>query len=155
MYLGLQPKCRIGGFNCNDCRNNLCCYQSRFSHGHIHIGDTADKYTLANSAATISQIALCKVSPALEGSFFQGEALGASPIKRCSICKSQISGCRLCTADQALLSAKADEEYKVMGDHCQFNQDKGVLVAKYLLCRDPAILKDNGSEALGCQNPRR
>ena len=101
--------------------------------------------------ASIKRITLCKQSPALSETFFQGEALGASPIERCSTCKSQISGCRLCSADQALLSAKAEEEYKIMGDHCQFDVDKGVLVAKYPLCKDPAILKDNGFEALGCQ----
>ena len=38
-----------------------------------------------------------------------------------------------------------------MGDLCQFDQDKGVLVAKYPICKDLAILMNKGSEALGCQ----
>ena len=58
-YLGLHPKCGIGGFNCADCHNNLCCYQSRFSHGHVLIGDTADKTTLAKKAATDNSLSGC------------------------------------------------------------------------------------------------
>ena len=29
-YLGLYPKCVVGGFKCKDCKKNLCCYESRF-----------------------------------------------------------------------------------------------------------------------------
>ena len=61
-YLGLHPKCAIGGFNCVDCHNNLCCYQSQFSHSHVLIGNTAHKTTLAKRAATVSRLALCQAA---------------------------------------------------------------------------------------------
>merc|ERR1712105_531760 len=61
-YLGLHPKCSIGGFDCKDCNSNLCCFKSRFSHGHVLIGNTADSSKLASKAATVSRIALCQAT---------------------------------------------------------------------------------------------
>ena len=49
------------------------------------------------------------------------------------------------------MSVKDEKEYKIMRDHCTFEQDKGVLVAKYLFCKDPKVLINNGAKALACQ----
>ena len=87
---------------------------------------------------------MCKVSPALEGAFFQGEALGASPIERCSSCKAQLKGCCIYSKDQALISAQAEEEYKIIKDHCKFKEDKGALVVKYPFSKDPLVMLYNG-----------
>ena len=74
-------------------------------------GFGADKIGLTSS---IRKVALCKVSPALGDLFFQGEALGASPVERCSSCKIALKDCRLCSADKALLTAHKEEEYAVL-----------------------------------------
>ena len=88
--LGLQPKCGTG-LGCKDCLQNLCCYSSRFSNRHVLIGSLKSQDGVqASHMSNIRWIALCKVFPALEGAFFQGEALMVSPIKRCMPCKSHL-----------------------------------------------------------------
>ena len=49
------------------------------------------------------------------------------------------------------MSVKDEKEYKIMRDHCTFEQNKGVLVGRYLLCKDPKVLINNGAKALACQ----
>ena len=129
--IGLQPKCGTGS-GCQDCLGNLCCYTSRFSYGHVLIGSLKDQHGVnANNVSSIRQIALCKIFPALKGAFFQGEAIGASPVKRCSSCKNHLKNCRFCSEDRAPLTAVQEEEYKSLKLHCQFDSDQGSLVAKY------------------------
>merc|ERR1712074_167275 len=85
-YLGLHPKCSIGGFDCKDCNSNLCCLKSRFSHGHVLIGNTADSSKLASKAATVSQIALCQATvtkvPASRAKESKNVCAAASEVKK-------------------------------------------------------------------------
>ena len=49
------------------------------------------------------------------------------------------------------MTALQEEEYKTLKLHCQFDQDEGCLVAKYLFSSNPKVLVDNGQNALACQ----
>ena len=49
------------------------------------------------------------------------------------------------------MSAREEEEYKILKDCCQFDHDQDALVAKYAFAKDPSVLKDNGASALACQ----
>ena len=96
-------------------------------------------------------MALTKVMPPLKGLFFQGKALGVSPIERCTDCKLRISQCRICSSDTAILTAAKEEEYNVIKEHVTFCKESGQLHAKYPFKKDPSILVDNGKEAKACQ----
>ena len=74
----------------------------------------------------------------------QAEALGASPIERCSSRKTALKDCRLCSAKTALLSAREEEEYTALKDHTELDSITGRLHVRYLFCRDPSCLVDNG-----------
>ena len=81
----------------------------------------------------------------------QGEALGVSPIDRCTDCKLRISQCRICSSETAILTAAEEEEYNVLKEHVTFCKESGQLHAKYPFKKDPGILLDNGREAKACQ----
>ena len=49
------------------------------------------------------------------------------------------------------MKAHQEEEYKTLKLHCQFDHDKGCLMAKYSFSRDPSILVDIGPNALALQ----
>ena len=100
---------------------------------------------------SIWHIGLQKVSPALKDMFFQGEALGASPIERCTQCKLSVSKCRFCNGDSSAMTAKEEEEYNIMNDHMTYNDTEGHLEAKYPFSKDPSILVNNWKEAKACQ----
>ena len=90
--LSLQPKCSTG-LDCKDCLVDLCCYQRRFGHGHVLISSLKCQPGDHIKQMGIRRIALCKVFPTLEGGLFQSEALGVSPIERCTSCKSHVQSC--------------------------------------------------------------
>ena len=60
-----------------------------------------------------------------------------------------MKNCWFCSEDRAQMTAL--EEYKSLKLHCQFDCNKGCLVAKNLFSHDPSILVDNGPNALACQ----
>ena len=76
--------------------------------------------------------------------FFQAEALGASPIERCSSCNTALKDCRLCSAKTTLLSAREEEEYTALKDPTELDSVTGRLHVRYSFCRDPSCLVDNG-----------
>ena len=96
-------------------------------------------------------MALTKVIPPLQGLFFQGEALGVSPVERCTDCKLRISQCRIFSSERAKLTAAEEEEYNVLKEHVTFCKESGQLCAKYPFKKDPSIVRDNGREAKACQ----
>ena len=81
-------------------------------------------------------------------SFFLGETLGSDPIPSCSSCKSVFNECKFCSFESALCSAQDELEYRYLKDNCKFEASVGRLVSKYPWSSDPAILQDNGSQAL-------
>ena len=145
--LGLQPVCRVG-FGCPDCRKGRCLYKSRFSEGVIPLGSFSKN---AAAVSSIKHVALARIIPPLQGLFFQGEALGVSPIERCTDCKLKISQCRICSSETAILTAAEEEEYNVLKEHVTFCKESGQLQAKYPFKKDPGVLLDNGREAKACQ----
>ena len=146
-HLGLQPKCGTGS-GCKDCLQNLCCYTSRFLYGHVLICSLKNQEGVwANKVSSIRRIALCNV---LEGAFFQGEALGVSPIERCTSCKNRDQNFYFCSEDQTPMTAPQEEEYRSLKLHCQFDCNKGCLLAKYPFSLYPRILVDNSNSALAC-----
>ena len=109
-----------------------------------------------NSSVQVScpstfNVFLQKVVPQTRESFFLGEALGTNPVPTCSRCKSMISGCKFCSSDTALCSAKEEMEYRYLKDNCKFEVSVGKLLAKYPWSLDPKILQDNGAQALAFQ----
>ena len=130
--LGLQPKC-AQGIDCPDCAQHRCCYKSKFGLGWVLVGNTQrhGKSSLSHRINTLYRVSLCKVAPNLDSMFFQAEALGVSPVERCSSCKLEIKNCRICSSDRALLSAKEEEEYKILKDNTLFNESTGCLHTKY------------------------
>ena len=81
-------------------------------------------------------------------SFFLRETLGSDPIPSCSSCKSIFNECKFCSSESALCSAKEELEYRYLKDNCKFEASVGRLISKYPWSSDPAILQDNGSQAL-------
>merc|ERR1712089_88188 len=145
--LGLQPVCRVR-FGCPDCRKGRCIYKSRFSEGVIPLGSFSKN---AAAVSSIKHVALTKVIPPLQGLFFQVEALGVSPIERCTDCKLKISQCRICSSETAILTATEEEEYNVLKEHFPFCKESDQLHDKYPFKKDPGVLLDNGREAKACQ----
>merc|ERR1712105_228285 len=45
--------------------------------------------------------------------FFQAEQLGASPVEKCTNCKSTIKNCRICNSKTSVLSATEIEEHNI------------------------------------------
>ena len=99
----------------------------------------------------VRQVALTKISPVLQGMFFQGESLGVSPVERCMNCKLRISESRMCSSETAILTAQEEGEYNILKDHMIFDHVSGHLTAKYPFKQDPKVLVDNSKEALACQ----
>ena len=99
----------------------------------------------------IKHVALSKILPPLQGLFFQGEALGSSPVERCTHCKVRMAECRICSSETALLTAQEEDEYNILKEHVTLDQASGHLQAKYPFKKDPGILIDNGREAKACQ----
>ena len=100
---------------------------------------------------TVKHVALCKMSPPLQGLFFQGEALGVSPVERCTHCKLRMVECRICSSETAILTAEEEEEYNILKEHVTLNEATSQLQAKYPFKKDPGVLIDNGKEAKACQ----
>ena len=146
--LSLQPSCH-SGFGCPDCAQDRCLLQSKFGAGWVPLGNFGGEDT--TSIGSIRHVCLQKVSPALKDMFFQGEALGVSPIERCTQCKLSVSKCHLCNGDSSNLTFQEEEEYNVMNDHVNFNDTTGRLEAKYPFSKDPSILVNNWKEAKACQ----
>ena len=92
-----------------------------------------------------------KISPNIQGLFFQGESLGVSPVERCIGCKLRISECRICSSESAILTAQEEEEYNILREHMTLNTVSGFLTAKYPFKQDPGVLIDNSKEAKACQ----
>ena len=85
-------------------------------------------------------------------SFFLGEALGTDPIPSCSSCKSIFNEYKFCSSESVLCSAQEDLEYRYQKDICKFKASVGKLISKYPWSSDPAILQDNGFQALEFQH---
>ena len=81
--LGLQPVCEIG-FGCQDCARGHCLYRSKFGSGYVPLGSFGKDQPVVT---VLKHVALTKISPPIQGLFFQGEALGVSPAERCLYCK--------------------------------------------------------------------
>ena len=96
-------------------------------------------------------MALCKAPPTPFDLFFQAEQLGASPIEKCTNCKTTIKDCRICNSETSVLSATEIEEYNIMKDHCIFNEHDKKLHVRYPFSCDPSILIDNSSSAFNRQ----
>merc|ERR1712002_849575 len=145
--LALQPVCQ-SGYGCQDCAKGRCLYRSRFGTGYVPLGS----FGKDNShVSAIGHVALNRVSPPLQGLFFQGESLGVSPVERCTHCKLRIAECRICSIDTAILTADEEEEYNILKEHVTLNELSGHLQAKYPFKKDPAVLIDNSKEAKACQ----
>merc|ERR1712177_28830 len=148
--LNLMPKC-IYGPDCKDCKDGLCCYQSKFGLGWVSVGQYRPNPSQNISSPVSFSICLQKVVPHTRESFFLGEALGTENIPTCSSCRSVIDNCKFCSAETALCNAQEELEYRFMKDNCKFEASVGHLVSKYPWVADPAILQDNGSAALAFQ----
>ena len=100
--LGLQLACE-SGFGCMDCAKGRCLFKSKFGSGYVPLGSFGKDQSLVSA---IKHVALNKVSPPLQGLFFQGEALRVSPVERCTHCKVNLAECRICSSETALLTAQ-------------------------------------------------
>merc|ERR1712240_594179 len=65
--LALQPACEIG-YGCRDCAMGRCLFRSKFGCGYVPLGSFREDQGLVSA---IKYVALNKVSPALQGLFFQ------------------------------------------------------------------------------------
>ena len=143
----LQPVC-LTGFGCQDCAKGRCLYRSKFGSGYVPLGSFGkDQYLITG----IKHVALSKISPSLQGLFFQGEALGSSPVERCTHCKVRMAECCICSSETALLTAQEEDKYNILKEHVTLDQASGHLQAKYPFKKDPGVLINNGKDAKGCQ----
>ena len=145
--LALQPACQ-SGFSCMDCAKGRCLFKSKFGSGYVPLGSFGKDQSLVSA---IKHVALNKVSPTHQGLFFQEEALGVSPVERCTHCKVKLAECRICSSETALLTAQEEEEYIILKEHMTMDKATGQLQARYLFKKDPGVLVDNGKDAKSCQ----
>ena len=103
--LSLQPVCETG-FGCQDCANGRCLYTSKFGSGYVPLGSFGKDQSIVTG---VKHVALSKISPPLQGLFFQGEALGSPPVERCTHCKVRMAECRICSSETALLTAQEED----------------------------------------------
>ena len=106
--LALQPACKTG-YGCRDCAKGRCLFRSKFGSGYVPLGSFGKDQSLVSA---IKHVTLNKVSPALQGLFFQGEALGVSPVERCTHCKVKLADCRICSSDAALKNIVSTINYQ-------------------------------------------
>ena len=125
--LGLQPVCATG-FGCQDCARGHCLYHSKFGSGYVPLGSFGKDQPIVT---VLKYVALTKVSPPIQGLFFQGEALGVSPVERCIHCKVKMAECRICSSKTAVLTDGEEGEYNILKDHVTLNDVSGHLQAKY------------------------
>ena len=78
--LALQPVCETG-FGSQECAQGHCLCRSKFGLGYVPLGSFGKDKSLVNS---VKHVSLNKISPPIQGLFFQGEALGVSPVVRCT-----------------------------------------------------------------------
>ena len=116
--LNLMPKCNYGP-DCKDCKNGLCCYQSKFGLGWVSVGQCRTNSSHNISCPLSFSICLQKVVPHTRESFFLGEALGTENTPTCSSCRSVINNCKFCSSETALCSAQEELEYRFMKDNCK------------------------------------
>ena len=146
-HLGLQPVCSIG-FGCSNCIKGRCIFRSHFREGYVPLGSLQGDNSIIN---VIRHVSLTRIAPVLNVPFSQAEQLEFGPVERCTSCKLRISECRICNNYSALICAQEEEEHPILKDHMIFDKSVGNLRAKYPFKADPAILIDNGKEALACQ----
>ena len=132
----------------SDCSKGRCLNRLRFGSGYVPLGSFGKDNAMINS---VKHITLNKVSPPIQGLFFQGEALGVSPVERCTHCKLRMVECRICSSETAILTAEEEEEYNILKEHVTLNEATGQLQAKYPFKKDPGVLVDNCKEAKACQ----
>ena len=109
-----------------------CLYRSKFGSGYIPLGSFGKDKSLVNS---VKHVALNKISPPIQGLFFQGEALGVSPVARCTHCKLKLDECRICSSETAILTAAEEEEYNILKEYIMLNESLACLQAKYPFLR--------------------
>ena len=73
-------------------------------------------------------------------------------MERCTHCKVRMAECRICSSDNAILTADEEEEYNILNEHIIQDELSGHLQAKYPYKKDPVILIDNSKEAKACQS---
>jgi hypothetical protein len=155
-FLNLLPKCN-NGKDCEACRANLCCFESKFGHGHVLVGNVTGVSGSPGVASLVTQMvnsiqtAQVKVQPVMDGDFFVGESLGTSPVPRCTDCSKCLEKCRVCSSETAVCSVQELKEYSVLKENCKVEAKTQTLSCKYPFTKDPSVLEDNGSQALGCQ----
>ena len=123
--LALQPACKTG-YGCRDCAKGRCLFRSKFGCGYVPLGSFGEDQGLVS---TIKHVALNKVSPALQGLFFQGEALGVLPVERCTHCKVKLADCRICSSDAALKNIVSTINNRPLG----FNISEDQVLTPYQL----------------------
>ena len=111
--LALQPACK-SRFGCIDCAKGRCLYKSKFGSGYVPLGSFGKDQSLVTG---IKHVALSKILPPLQGLFFQGEALGTSPVERCTHCKVRMAKCCICSSETALLTTQEEDKYNILKEH--------------------------------------
>ena len=78
-----------------------------FGLGYVPLGSFGKDQSLVTGT---KHIAINKILPPLQGLFFQGEALGISPVERCTHCKVRMAKCCIFSSETALLTAQEEDE---------------------------------------------
>ena len=131
-----------------DCAKGQCLYKSKFGSGYVPLGSFGKDQSLVSA---IKHVTLNKVSPPLQGLFFQGEALGVSPVERCTHCKVRMAKCRICSSKTALLTAQEECKYNILKEHITLDKASGHLQARYLFKKDPGVLIGNCKDVKASQ----
>ena len=75
--------------------------------GYVPLGSFGGDQPIVSA---VCHVVLSKISPNIQGLFFQGESFGVSPLERCIGCRLKISECRICSKESAILTAHEEEE---------------------------------------------
>merc|ERR1712240_663575 len=99
----------------------------------------------------MKNIVLNKVSPPLQGLFFQGETLGVSLVERCTHYKVRMAEFHVCSSKTTLLTAQEEDEYNILKEHVTLDKALGYLQARYPFKKDLGVLINNGKDAKACE----
>ena len=143
----MQPVCETG-FGCQDSAPGPCVYWSKFGSGYVPLRSFGKDQPIVT---VLKHFALTKVLSPIQGLFFQGKALGISPVESCTYCKVRMAECCICSSETALLTAQEVDEYNILKEHSTLNKASGHLLAKYPFKKDPGVLINNGKDAKACQ----
>ena len=141
-FFQLHPDGGQGRDSCGD----LKALQSKYGAGWIIAGShpllNVSASQLSSAGSCIVKVNRCSIVPESLPSFWDCDALGVQPPKRCDRCK----GCKNCSDPALIHSRKEEEELEILKQNTWLNESG--LHVNYVFKKDPMCLPNNRATAV-------